>query len=240
MVSQGGITNSSSGIINIEYGAGGQREIDADLINLGRISVNNVLTINSLSGGITNAGELTISADQFLMVKSSFVQAPSGSLKIELVQPEPGFEHEALNVAGTAQIDGLVEITLPGGFTPSPSASFVLLRCQKRVGFFNGAVVPPLPNQQTWKIEYGDQDVTLTISPTMEIPSLKEFRLLSGDEFYLFFSGTVGDGYILQSSADLIQWSNVRTNRPFSGVLEYVEPNIKQIPHRFYRMILAP
>ena len=54
-VTQGGITNSSSGIINIESGRGGQREIDADLINLGRISVNNALTINSPSGGITNA-----------------------------------------------------------------------------------------------------------------------------------------------------------------------------------------
>jgi hypothetical protein len=239
-VTQGGITNSLSGIINIEFGEGGQREIDADLINLGRINVNNVLTVDSPSGGITNAGELKISVDQFLIVKGNYAQAPSGSLKIDLVEPEPGLEHEALNVAGTAQIDGLLEITLPAGFTPSPNATFVLLRCDKRVGFFNGAVVPPLPNPQTWKIDYRDQDVTLTVSPTMEIPSLKEFRLLSGDQFYLVFSGTLGGGYILQSSADLIQWSSIRTNRPFSGVLEYVESNIKQIPVRFYRVIPAP
>src|SRR6185369_6259933 len=67
IVSHGGLTNASSGIINIESGTGGQRELDADLINLGRISVNSVLTINSPSGGITNAGELKISADQLLM-----------------------------------------------------------------------------------------------------------------------------------------------------------------------------
>jgi hypothetical protein len=239
-VTQGGITNSSSGIINIESGTGGQREINADLINLGRINVNSVLTINSPSGGITNAGELKISADQLLMIKSNYVQAPSGALEIELVQPDPAFDHEALNVAGLAQIDGLLEIAIPGNFTPSPNALFVLLRCETRVGFFNGVVVPPLPNSQTWKIDYHAQDVTLTVSPTIEIPSLKEFRLLSGDRFYLVFSGTVGGGYILQSSADLIQWSNLRTNRPFSGILEYVEPNIKQIPVRFYRVIPAP
>ncbi|MEO8428237.1 MAG: hypothetical protein ABI651_14095 [Verrucomicrobiota bacterium] len=240
IVGHGGIANSSSGIINIEYGAGGQREIDADLINLGRISVNNVLTINSPSGGITNAGKLKISADQLLMVKSNYVQAPSGSLEIELVASEPGFEHEALNVAGPARIDGLLEITLPAGFTPPLNVTFVLLRCEKRVGFFKDVVVPSLPNQQTWKIDYHDQDVTLTVRQTVEIPSLKEFRLLSGDNFYLVFSGTVGGGYILQRSADLIQWSNVRTNQPFSGVLEYVESNIKQIAHRFYRVITAP
>src|SRR5207244_5704572 len=137
---------------------------------------------NSPSGGITNAGELRISADQLLMVKSNYLQAPSGSLKIELVEPEPGFEHEALNAAGTAQIDGLIEITLPGGFTPSPTASFVLLRCEKRVGFFNDAALPSLPSPQTWKIDYRDKDVTLTVSPTMEIPSLKQFGFLSGDK----------------------------------------------------------
>jgi len=239
-VTQGGITNSSSGIINSESGTGGQREIDADLINLGRISVNNVLTINAPSGGITNAGELRILADQLLMVKSNYVQAPGGSLKIDLLEPDLAFEHEALNVAGTAQLDGSIEITLPAGFAPSANATFVLLRCKKRIGFFNGAVVPPLPNPQTWKIDYGDQDVTLTVSPTMETPSLKEFGLLSADKFYLIFSGTLGGGYILQTSADLIQWSNVQTNRPFSGVLEYVEPNIQQIPHRFYRVISSP
>jgi hypothetical protein len=130
------------GIINIESGTGGQREIDADLINLGRINVNNVLTINSPSGGITNAGELKSLPINFWWSRATMYKRRAVRSKSSC-RTGIQFEHEALNVAGLPNSTACSNLP-SAGFTPSPNAT--LCCCVvKRVGFFNGAVVPPCP-----------------------------------------------------------------------------------------------
>jgi hypothetical protein len=234
----GAITNLASGVIDVLSGAGGEREIDADLINLGQIRIGADCRIAPTSGGFTNEGQVSIGADQTLIVQSNYRQGAAASLAIGLSQPEIGFPHESIEISGTAQLDGHLQIVLPEGVRPAPLDEFTLLRSKARSGYFSSALLPPLSAGMFWNIDYTTNRVTLSLTDSFTAPALKP-SLLPDGHIRLLLAGSAGGGYILQTSTNLLDWSGLRTNQPFAGVFEFVETNVTQTPHRFYRVIPA-
>jgi hypothetical protein len=238
IAAQGAITNLASGMIDVRAGAGGEREINADLINLGEIRIGADCTISPISGSFTNAGQVSIAPDQTLIVQSNYLQDAAASLAIGLSQPEIGFAQESIEVLGTAQLDGRLQIVLAEGVSPAPLDEFILLRSKARSGYFSSAILPPLSDGMFWNIDYTTNVVTLSVTDSFTAPALKP-SLLPDGHFRLLFAGSVGGGYILQTSTNLLSWSGLRTNQPFAEVFEFVETNITQTPYRFYRVISA-
>ena len=52
---------------------------------------------------------------------------PAGTLTLEIGGAAPGTEHDRLDVAGDAALDGAVDLVPIGGFAPAPGASFTLV-----------------------------------------------------------------------------------------------------------------
>ena len=237
IVTQGAITNLASGIIDVRAGAGGEREINADLINLGEIRIGADCTIAPRSGSFTNEGRVRIDPDQTFIVQGNFLQGANASLAIGLSQPEIGFSRESIEVSGTAQLDGQLQIILDEGVSPTLLDEFILLRSKARSGYFSSAIMPPLLDGMFWKIDYTTNVVTLSVNDSFTAPALKQLDLLPSGGVHLLFAGSLGGGYILQTSTNLLDWSGLRTNEPFAGIFEFVETNIAQTPYRFYRVV---
>src|SRR5205814_4222793 len=161
---------------------------------------------------------------------SEFAQSKTASLKIGLNNPDLGFSGESFTVSGLADLDGQIEITLPDGFLPASFQQFVLMRYQTRNGSFNPVVMPALPTGQLWNFNYGNDALILRVTDSFVEPALTGFRLLSNHELHLFVTGSIGGGFSVQSSTNLVQWTGIRTNVPFSGFMEFVETNISLVP----------
>ena len=237
MVDQGAVTNVASGIIDVRSGAGGEREINADLINLGEIRIGADCIIAPTSGSFTNDGRVRIESDQTLFVKSNYLESASASLAIGLSQPEIGFPHESIEVSDTAQLGGQLQIDLAQTFNPKPLDEFILLRSKARSGYFSRMIMPPLSGGMFWNIDYTSNLVILSVADSFKPPVLSQIDRVPSGHVRLLFVGSIGGGYILQASTNLLDWSGVLTNQPFAGVFEYVEKNVMQTPYRFYRVV---
>ena len=172
IVTQGAITNLASGIIDVRFGAGGEREIDADLINFGKLRIGAGCTIAPASGGFTNEGLVSIDPDQTLIVQSNYLQGSAASVAIGLSQPQIDFPQESIEVSGTAQLDGQLQIILAEGFSPAPLDEFVLLRSKALSGYFSSAVLPPLSDGMFWNINYTTNAVILSLGDSFTAPAL--------------------------------------------------------------------
>jgi RHS repeat-associated protein len=70
-VTNGTLTNTSTGIINSNVGSGGPRTIAANLLNNGTINVNQSATFSTTNGTYTNAGALNIATGAGLSISGS-------------------------------------------------------------------------------------------------------------------------------------------------------------------------
>jgi hypothetical protein len=90
-----------------------------------------------------------------------------------LSQPEIGFAQESIEVLGTAQLDGRLQIVLAEGVSPAPLDEFILLRSNARSGYFSSAILPPLSDGMFWNIDYTTNAVTLSVTDSFTAPALK-------------------------------------------------------------------
>ena len=90
-VTNGMLTNTLTGLIEVNRGSGGARSISADLLNLGAFSVNYSLTLGKTNGVYYNAGAFTIASNQTLSISGQ----------------NPVFNQNG----GTLQVDGAMDLT---------------------------------------------------------------------------------------------------------------------------------
>ncbi|RME38376.1 MAG: hypothetical protein D6788_07575 [Planctomycetota bacterium] len=166
-------TFHSGGDVSVEEGtlhvyAGGTVELSdgATLTNYG----GNILGRGTIVlGGTTleNAGRVAPgdSVGDLILSAGHYLQTADGTLSIELpATGVAGQDYDRLFVSGTATLDGTLEVTLSGGFTPAPNDSFEVLRANGGViGTFAVKNLPPLPPGRGWEIDYGPNFVTLHV-----------------------------------------------------------------------------
>jgi hypothetical protein len=112
-----------------------------------------------VNGGVIEPGEglatLTISDD--------FQQLAGGRLEMELAGGETPM-NDVLAINGNATLAGTVEATLVGEESLALHDSFALLTATGGItGTFNQWVLPDLPDDQFWFIEYGANEVRATV-----------------------------------------------------------------------------
>jgi hypothetical protein len=77
-------------------------------------------------------------------VAGAYVQHASAELLINIAGVNPTTDYGALNVTGTANLNGALNITLLDGFMPTPGDSFDLLVATSIVGGFSSLVLPDI------------------------------------------------------------------------------------------------
>ncbi len=83
-----------------------------------------------------------------------------------MLEPSPGTsrtgEFDVLAVMGSAGLDGALNVTLVGGFTPSLGDSFQVMTFSSETGSFS-PTLPPLPSGLAWNVQYDANAVTLSV-----------------------------------------------------------------------------
>ncbi|MEX0611541.1 MAG: hypothetical protein WD229_05445, partial [Pirellulales bacterium] len=74
----------------------------------------------------------------------------SAELRIELGGLQAGTEHDQLNVSGTAELGGTLQVVLIDDFEPTAGDAFDLMNWGTRVGTFNTVLLPPLGSGLSW------------------------------------------------------------------------------------------
>ena len=128
----------------------------------GNAIVNSSLTgINSLQVGGTNSGNLQLQGAGSVQVADTFSQVANGSVTLELSASSLG---HSIVQAKVANLDGVLNIQLASGYTPSIGNEFHVVDATSSVsGQFDSVVLPALAAGLAWDLAYGTSSVALRI-----------------------------------------------------------------------------
>lgn len=98
------------------------------------------------SGGTVSPGN----SPGVLEVSGDYTQGSHAALSIEIAGTQAGVDHDLLSVGGTAQLSGLLEVSLLDGFDPQVGDRFDLLDASAISGGFADVVLPALSAGLSW------------------------------------------------------------------------------------------
>jgi fibronectin-binding autotransporter adhesin len=117
--------------------------------------------VNVLAGGALAPGNGTGS----VTITGNYAQAAGGSLLAELGGTTQGSQYDSVAIAGAAHLDGMLDVSLVGGFTPAAGDSFELLRATGGIlGAFSNVALPALSVGLSWNVGYSDVAVLLQVT----------------------------------------------------------------------------
>lgn len=116
---------------------------------------------------------------------SDYTQGANGTLHIDIFSAPPPFvpdlEYDSLGVTGAVSLAGTLDVSLQNGFIPSPGQRFDIISFGSRLGTFDNLVAPPLPNGNTWQVDYSVANkVSLVVvpEPSFALPMIAAALLL--------------------------------------------------------------
>ena len=213
------------------------------------VFINNGLLQKTNSNGVT-----TIGADGYggwlfsqngtinlqsgsLSIDGSYAVSGSPQLKLVLGGPNPGTQFSQEIFTGVATLGGTLRVTLANGFTPTNGQSFAIINYGSAGGRFASLQLPPLAFGSTWSVDYGATALTLRVAPQAV---LSNGRLTFNGHFLVTLAGSSASSAVLWASPDLINWSAIATNAPFTGSFIFDDPWASFFTQRYYRTTLFP
>lgn len=117
-----------------------------------------------IAGPVSNNGTVSPGASAgTLTLLNSYSQSSSGSLQIEIGGSLPGSQHDRLAVTSTALLNGALNVSLIGGFSPAAGDAFVVLTASAVNSTFASVNLPALPPGLEWQIDYLANSVRLSV-----------------------------------------------------------------------------
>jgi T5SS/PEP-CTERM-associated repeat protein len=97
------------------------------------------LHVGTFNGSLTNSGGVLAPGHSAgsTTINGNYAQVTGGVIEIEIGGPLAGSEFDFVNVTGSAQVGGELDLTLPGGFTPTPAQTFAILISNGLSGAFD-------------------------------------------------------------------------------------------------------
>jgi len=123
------------------------------LVNNGHIGGNSAMekiTLNGYVKGVGTFDNVTFSgtfspgfSPATINMGGNVEFGESATLEIEIGGLTPGTQHDRVNIAGQATLNGTLELSLINGFVPAPGDSFTVMTFGSRSGTFSQIVQPP-------------------------------------------------------------------------------------------------
>ncbi|MEM8679706.1 MAG: hypothetical protein AAGF97_10180, partial [Planctomycetota bacterium] len=127
---------------------------------------------------IRNQGQLALGASPGQVTGLDFVQDASGELRIEL-QGTGLTDYDRFDLIGQAQLDGELDVSLLGGFTPVLGDSFTILSALVGVsGQFATLDLPALGAGLAWDVVYDPTLVNLQVIQMISDPDFNQDGML--------------------------------------------------------------
>ncbi|MGD1083115.1 MAG: hypothetical protein ABSA47_00025 [Verrucomicrobiota bacterium] len=193
---------------------------------------------DSANGGVNfnNLGTVDLQTGT-LAVNAGYTLSGSPRLNLALGGPNPGAQFSLETFAGSATLGGILSVVLTNSFIPTNGQSFAILTYGSETGQFASQQLPPLPGNLAWETTYGATAVTLSV---VRATLLASPTLLANGHFQFSFSGPSATSALIQGSTNLVDWTSLQTNTPFSGALLFDDPLAAAYSGRFYRVLIQP
>jgi alpha-L-arabinofuranosidase len=94
------------------------------------------------AANLSNSGTMTIGAGDVVNVSGTFAQAGTGTLAVQLGGPPAGGLYGALNVGGSATLNGALQAELVNGYSPSVNDGFRVSNYASASGTFSSYQLP--------------------------------------------------------------------------------------------------
>ncbi len=170
----GDVTNESNGLIT---NSGGSATFFDDVVNNGEIRTNagsTTVYFGSYSGnGDTGVGTVIMEGDLkpgfspgLMAFGGDLSFGDSATTEIEIGGPTPGADYDQISVADQLTLDGMLNVSLFGGFTPVAGELFSILTAAGGVtGVFDSETLPTLGGGLGWDVLYSPTAVELLVVP---------------------------------------------------------------------------
>ncbi len=130
------------------------------------LKISNGTTMTALDGvqigvEVFNDGAVVLGSSPGTLVTEDYIQTGSGQIEFELAGLTQGVTFDWMKVADNAELDGLLEVLLLGGYTPSIGDSYQIFTAGSGIlGTFSNILFPVVPNVGLG-ISYASNTVTL-------------------------------------------------------------------------------
>jgi hypothetical protein len=207
--------------------------------NDGTFTVQNDATFAGYNGGVAtfvNNGTVDLQTGS-LAINGGYVLSDSPQLKLVLGGLNPGTQFSQETFGGAATLGGVLSVTLANGFSPTNGQSFAIVTYGSESGQFASQQLPALPITLAWQITYGATAVTLNV---VRATIITDTTRLANGHFQFSLSGPSATWALIQASTNLLDWTPLQTNAPFTGSLLFEDAQAAGYPVRFYRVLLQP
>src|ERR1017187_5869542 len=191
----------------------------------GGMAFNNNGTVD-LRSGVLNLG-------------GGYTPSPASHLKLALGGLAAGTQFSQLNIGGAVGLAGTLGVSLANNFTPTNGQSFAIVNDGSETGQFASQQLPALPINLAWQVNYGATGVTLNVVGSTARIITDATRLANG-HFQFSLSGPNASSAIIEGSTNLLDWTSLQTNTPFTSPLLFDDPQAVGFPMRFYRATIFP
>jgi hypothetical protein len=193
---------------------------------------------DSANGGVNfnNNGTVDLQTGS-LAINGGYILSGSPQLKLVLGGVNPGTQFSQETFAGSATLGGILSVTLANGFMPTNGQSFAVVTYGSETGQFGSQQLPALPIGLAWQITYGATAVTLNV---VRATIIADATRLANGHFQFSLSGPNSTSALIQASTNLVDWTSLQTNIPFTGLLLFDDAQAVGYRVRFYRVLLQP
>jgi hypothetical protein len=192
----------------------GEGRISGSVVNHGDILPGNPVGTLEITGPFTNHGRIFIETSQ-----------------------SQGMRNDQIIVSTTARLGGTMSVywrDMP------PSTGFSAISCGTRLGTF--ARIDGLDLGRGWTLvpNYTPTGLSFAVQPGGAPINHLSLTTCPDDAFQIRFTGTPGQTYEIEGTADFVQWTPLwQTNSP-NGFISFIDDSASEHPHRFYRAVQRP
>ncbi|SHJ15144.1 autotransporter-associated beta strand repeat-containing protein [Rubritalea squalenifaciens DSM 18772] len=169
------------------------------------------LKTDNLSGSLTNTSGTFSPGNSpaHTTISGDYTQQAAGTLEIELAGPTQGSEYDFLDISGTANLAGNINVTFLGDYSPSGGESFTILSAGTLTNNGYTLNLPDLANSGLeWKVGTTATSLTLSVEFTDNIEGFRAQYGLNPD-----------------GSDDFLDWSNNGTKNILYHAFGLGDPN---------------
>ena len=199
-VDKGAALNGAGDLVVVEGGllfAEDDAIVDVDVVNHGTVQVGSIFD---------NSAQLEFADD--------YAQTSTGTLKIDLAGHFTS-QYDRLIVGNDGVLDGMLDVSLRGGFVPSLGDDFLVLTTSDGLtGTFANTDLPALNTGLTWDLDYSPFAVTLSVVEDPYAADVNHDNIINGADFLVMQRNyglpgpnpgdATGDGIV--TGADFDRW----------------------------------
>jgi len=126
----------------------------------------NLAGFGTVTADVSSSGQVNPGVSPgILNIVGDYTQTSSGALNIEIGGLTVGTDFDQLNITGTADLDGTLNISLINGFNPSLGQSFVIMTFASSIGNFSTINGLQIGGGLEFQVNVNATDVTLVVVP---------------------------------------------------------------------------